>query len=79
MSSVVLDGGDQVGRMTAGTHSHTLDCGVGYVRFKEPGDWSGRSLSLKFADGKVHPCEIVELPFFDKNKEIVRGIDKTIP
>lgn len=79
MSSVVLDGGDPVGRMTAGTHSHTLNCGVGYVRFKHPGDWSGRSLSLKFPDGEIHSCEIVDLPFFDKDKEIVRGIDTTIP
>ncbi|NNF79408.1 MAG: aminomethyl transferase family protein [Rhizobiales bacterium] len=79
MSSVVLDGDCPVGRMTAGTHSHTLNCGVGYVRFNQPGDWSGRSLTLKFPDGEAHACEIVDLPFFDKDKEIVRGIDTTIP
>jgi len=79
MSSVVLDGDKPVGRMTAGTHSPTLDCGIGYVRFAEPGDWSGRALHLRFPDGKVHPCEIVDLPFFDPKNEIARGIDKTIP
>ena len=79
MSSTVFDGDEPVGRMTAGTHSHTLGCGVGYVRFKHPGNWLGRTLRLQFPDGKAHPCEIVDLPFFDKNKEIVRGIDKTIP
>ncbi len=79
MSSVVLDGENAVGRMTAGTHSHTLDCGVGYVRFSTPGNWSGRTLRLRFLDGTEHPCEIVDLPFFDPKKEIARGIDKTIP
>ena len=79
MSSVVLDGDKPVGRMTAGTHSPTLDCGVGYVRFSEPGEWAGRTLDLRFPDGKAHACEIVDLPFFDPQKEIARGIDKTIP
>lgn len=76
---VVLDGGRPVGRMTAGTHSPTLDCGIGYVRFDAPGPWNGRALQLQMPDGTVHPCEIVELPFFDPKKEIARGIDKMIP
>lgn len=79
MSCEVVDGEEPVGRMTAGTHSHTLNCGVGYVRFKRPGDWAGRTLKLKFPDGNVHACDIVDLPFFDKKKEIVRGVDRTIP
>ncbi len=79
MSSIVLDGDNPVGRITAGTHSPTLGCGVGYVRFKQAGDWSRRTLRLRFPDGKEHPCEIVDLPFFDHNKEIARGIDRTIP
>ncbi|MEM7428891.1 MAG: aminomethyltransferase family protein [Pseudomonadota bacterium] len=79
MGSTVTDGNRQVGRITAGTHSPTLDCGVGYVRFDAPGEWVGRELALRLPDGAEHPCEIVDLPFFDKNKEIVRGIDRTIP
>ncbi|NNE23521.1 MAG: aminomethyl transferase family protein, partial [Rhizobiales bacterium] len=79
MGSTVLDGDTPVGRITASAHSHTLGCGIGYVRFGEPGDWTGRSLRVKLPDGNVHGCDIVDLPFFDPRKEIARGIDKTIP
>ena len=63
MGSAVLDGETPVGRITAGARSPTLDCGIGYVRFGEAGEWSGRALHLRLPDGKVHPCEIVDLPF----------------
>ncbi len=79
MGSVVLDGNQVVGHLTAGHHSPTLNCGIAYVRFSQPGDWEGRSLNLKLRDGKVHPCEIVALPFIDPERNIVRGIDRTIP
>lgn len=79
MGSTVLDGETPVGHMTASAHSHTLNCGIGYVRFGEPGDWSGRSLQLKLPDGKIHACEIVNLPFYDPEKKIARGLDKSIP
>ena len=45
----------------------------------EPNDRVGCIRRLVLPDGKVHPCEIVELPFVDPGKEIARGIDKTIP
>lgn len=79
MGSVVHDGDEPVAHISAGAHSPTLDTGIGYVRFKEAGDWVGRSLSLVLPDGKAHDCEIVALPFIDPKKEIARGIDKTIP
>jgi aminomethyltransferase len=75
----VLDGPSIVGRCTAGAVSPYLKCGIGYVRFKEADDWAGKKLTLKAADGKSHACEIVDLPFYDKDKKIPRGIDKTIP
>ena len=78
-ASTVLDGDTPVGRMTMGVHSPTLECGIGYVRFNEPGDWMGRSLRIRRPAGDVHPCEIVDLPFFDPKKRLVRGLDKTIP
>ena len=79
MGSVVMDGDSEVGYLTAGHHSPTLNCGIAYVRFNEPGDWSGRALHLKTTDGKVYPCEIINLPFIDPERNIVRGIDRTIP
>ena len=78
-ASTVLDGDTPVGRMTMGVHSPTLDCGIGYVRFNAPGDWPGRSLRIRLPTGDVHPCEIVDIPFVDPEKRLVRGLDKSIP
>lgn len=63
----------QVGHITAATWSPTLECGIGYVRFDEARDWVGAPLTLKDPQGCAHACEIVELPFFDKEKRIPRG------
>ena len=79
MNDEVLESSSVVGRVTAGAVSPYLSCGIGYVRFKAAGDWAGKELTLKTADGKSHICEIVELPFYDKEKKIPRGIDRAIP
>ena len=77
--SKVIDGSKIVGHITAGVHSPTLNTGIGYVRFYKPNDWPGKSLDLKLPNGSLHKAEIVNLPFFDKEKHIVKGIDRTIP
>ena len=79
VASTVLDGDTPVGRMTMGVRSPTLGCGIGYVRFNQPGDWKGRSLRIRLPTGDVHPCEIVDLPFFDREKRLARGLDETSP
>ncbi len=75
----VMDGQRQVGHVTAAAWSPTLDTGIGYVRFDAPGDWVGRTLSVETGKGLMEPCEITSLPFYDKEKKIPRGLDKTIP
>jgi len=77
--SVIIEAGSAVGRLTAGTDSPTLGCGIGYVVFEQPGDWPGRKLRVRLPDGNEHGCEIVTLPFFDPEKKIVRGVDRSIP
>jgi glycine cleavage system aminomethyltransferase T len=77
--SAVLADDEVVGQLTAGVESPTLGCGIGYVVFNEPGEWDGRSLSVRLPAGNLHPCEVVSLPFFDPEKLIVRGLDRTIP
>lgn len=79
MHCELRDGDRIVGRVTAGAWSPFLECGVGYVRFDEPGEWSGRALSLETREGESHPCEIVDLPFYDREKRIARGLDTRIP
>ena len=77
--SVIIDAGTVVGHITAGVPSPTLGCGIGYARFNHPGDWIGRSMHLQLTDGSLHTCDIVNLPFFDPDKNIVCGIDRAIP
>lgn len=77
--SEIMDGDQAVGHITAGVDSPTLGCGIGFARFHEADEWVGRSLQLRVTDGQTHPAEIVALPFFDREKNIVRGVDRTIP
>ena len=79
MNCQVLDGHRTVGRVTAGAWSPYLESGIGYVRFDEPGDWAGRTLSLKRQEAGINPCVIVDLPFYDPEKRIPRGLDRSIP
>ena len=53
--------------------------GIGYVRFYKPDDWPGRKLILELVNGDKHSCDIVNLPFFDHDKKIAKGLDRTIP
>ncbi len=77
--SEILDGQVVVGHITAGVPSPTLGLGIGYARFAEPGEWVCRTMALRLPDGSTHACNIVDLPFFDKEHKIVRGLDRTIP
>jgi glycine cleavage system aminomethyltransferase T len=75
----VFDSGTEVGRITAGIPSPTLGLGIGYVHFNAPGDWVGRTLAMRLPNGSLHDAQIVQPPFFDLDKKIVRGLDRSIP
>ena len=77
--SKVLDGNKIVGHITAGVHSPTLNTGIGFVRFYEAKNWPGKELTLKLPNEETHSSKVVNLPFFDHEKKIVKGIDRTIP
>jgi glycine cleavage system aminomethyltransferase T len=75
----ILEHDTAVARITAGAWSPYLNAGIGYVRFNSVGPWTGKKLSMKNADGDLVSCEIVDLPFYDPEKRIPRGLDKAIP
>ena len=77
-SKVFLSNGQDVGYLTAATWSPTLKKYVGYVRFDYSGSWIDFSVKVQSQE-KLIDCEIIELPFFDKEKLIPKGIDKNIP
>ena len=72
--SIIIESNKPVGRITAGVNSPTLNCGIGYVRFNNPGNWVEKKLIIKFSDGSKDEGEVVKLPFFDREKKLVRGI-----
>ena len=69
----------EVGYITAGVPSPTLQLGIGYVRFYEPNDYMNKEIEILLPDNSSHIGVVVDLPFYDKEKRIVKGIDRTIP
>ena len=52
---------------------------IGYVRFNYSGKWTDFKVRAESLDDNFIDCEVVELPFYDKDKLIPRGKDTTIP
>ena len=75
----VLRGGVEIGRITAGAWSPSLQRGIGYALLAEPGEWLGVKVSVHDPHGHQRPAEIVSLPFYDPEKRISRGLDRSIP
>jgi len=74
---VIMEDTRPVGHVTAGTWSPFLALGIGYVRFDVPGPWAGRELQVRTAEKGVLDCEIIDLPFYDPEKRIPRGLDRS--
>ena len=71
--SKIIENNEIVGSITAGVNSPTLNCGIGYVRFNFPGEWVGKKLDIELSNGSKSFGEVVELPFFDKEKTLLKG------
>ena len=71
----ILEASAVVGQVTAAAWSPTLDLGIGYAGFDHPADWIGRTLTVETGGGLTATCEIVELPFYDIEKRIPRGLE----
>jgi aminomethyltransferase len=74
----IFQGSNKVGITKSSCWSPTLEKGIGYVVFDHPDsvgeDWFGKTLSLYDSNQEHHDCVIVELPFFDNEKKIPRGL-----
>lgn len=66
--------GITVGHVLSSTWSPQLEAGIAYLRFDEPGEWTGIELSVTTTKQDVAKAEVVPLPFFDPEKRIARGI-----
>ena len=78
-SNIFLSNNEIVGYLSASTWSPTLKKYIGYVRFNYSGKWTDFKVKAEGIDKNLVDCEIVDLPFYDKEKKIPRGIDRNIP
>ena len=69
----IFDGDRQVGTVTTGAKSPFLRSGIGYVKFNCEGGWPGRKLSMQSDKTARADCEIIDPPFFDREKKLPRG------
>lgn len=71
--------GKVVGRITIGVWSPFLKRGIGYARFYGANDWEGKTVMVSDASGNLQPATVVQLPFYDAEKRIARGLETDIP
>lgn len=75
----VTAGGRAIGRVTAAAWSPFLGCGTAIVRLAEAGLANSRDVAVRTRDGTLQPAALAELPLYDKDKRIPRGLDRTLP
>ena len=71
----VARGGREIGFITASGWSPFLDQGVAYVRLADANDATLGPVEVMGFDLAMHRAEIVELPFYDADKLIARGLE----
>ena len=71
----VARNGGAIGRITAAGWSPFLARGVAYVRLAVADEHEPRSVEVMGIDLAMHPATIVDLPFYDREKKIPRGIE----
>lgn len=75
----VVLGDASVGKVTAAAHSPFLGYGIGYALLNECGLSPGQQLRVACRYGSRHPAELVDPPFYDKQRLIPRGKLADIP
>lgn len=67
--------GREIGVVTAAAWSPYLERGIGYVRLHNVDDLDPRTADVIGFDLASHACKIVDLPFYDAEKRIPRGLE----
>ena len=75
IGAAVSRDGREIGVVTASTWSPHLERGIGYVRLHDADALEPRRASVVGFDLADHGCEIVDLPFYDAEKKIPRGLE----
>lgn len=75
---VVSVNGKRAGFVTAGSWSSFLNCGIAIVRLDKP-MVAGAQVEVSCRDGSEHPAVLDDMPLYDKEKKIPRGLDTSVP
>ena len=68
-----------IGKITSSTWSPYQVCGVGIVLLDKSEIGPGSIVDVECTDEKLHKAELCKLPMYDPKREIVRGINQSIP
>ncbi len=79
VSGVVEQDGNRVGEITAAAMSPYLGHSIGYVLLNSADLGPGDKVYVSCRDGSLHEAELVELPMYDKERQIPRGKRVDIP
>ena len=69
-----MSSGQAIGRVTAYEISPYLECGVGFALFESASGLDYSAISVSDRAGEPCPIELVDLPFYDAEKNIPRGL-----
>lgn len=75
----VRAGREAIGRVTAAAWSPLYKAGVAIVRLRSAPLAKRSEINVQGRDFAFHPGEIVDLPMYDEQKRIPRGLDTRIP
>jgi aminomethyltransferase len=76
--SAVRVNGREAGHITASARSPQLGCGIGYALYRDGAPAPGMPIEVQTAEGS-RAAQVVELPFYDPEKCIARGLPFTLP
>ena len=74
VGSTATVGDKEIGYVSAAAWSPFLEYGIGYLRLNEPGLGPGDHVEVVGVDGGNYPAQLVEMPYYDKEKRIPRGL-----
>jgi len=72
--AALMSSGQAIGRITAYEVSPYLECGVGFALFESASGLDCSAISVNDRAGEPCPIELVDLPFYDTEKNIPRGL-----
>jgi glycine cleavage system aminomethyltransferase T len=75
----LVAGGDRIGHVTAASWSPFLNDGVAIIRLTIAAHADRKDVMVRCRDGKLHPARLVELPMYDQEKKIPRGLEVASP